>query len=67
MVIETTTTTEVPPPTLIESGDAGYFDEVEEGEEHEDAGFPWGLFAILVAAGLGGAYLLYLTIRKPRD
>ena len=62
----TTSTTEVPPPTLIESGDAGYIDEVEEGEEHEDARFAWGLFILLIVAGSGGAYLGYLTIRKPR-
>jgi len=54
----------VPPPTLIESGDAGYIDEVEEGEEHEDetTGTDWGFLVALFTIGfaLGGLFALML-------
>jgi hypothetical protein len=56
----------VPPPTLIESGDAGYIDEADDGHEHE-SGFDWNLFGVLIIVGLMGAGLGYIAVKRHRE
>ena len=53
-----TSTTEVPPPTLFEAGDAGYIGEEDNGHEHE--GLDW--FRVIVFSIIIGLLLVLLGV-----